>query len=137
MGDPTREEGYSLLEVLVAIIILTVCIVPMVGMFDAAINASGTGSDYDRARSQANRSLEHLRALDYEEAVRLHGPGGSGGCPGDDPEDRFSCTLTATFVDEDLGPGGGGSGTRMMLDVEVTWEDNSYRQAGLVTADSP
>ncbi len=38
------ESGYSLVEVMVAIIILTVATLPIVGMFEAALRAASTFS---------------------------------------------------------------------------------------------
>ena len=66
--DPERAvrgDGYSLVEVLVAIAILSLAILPMVGMFDAALRAATLGSNYDRARALANEKLEEIRALPY------------------------------------------------------------------------
>ena len=61
-----RESGYSLMEVMVAIMILAIAIIPMVGMFDAALRAAVASSNYDEARSLANEKLEGIRALPYE-----------------------------------------------------------------------
>ena len=50
MISPTKSTaGYSLVEVMVAIVVLTVAVVPMVGMFDAAIGAADASADYDKA----------------------------------------------------------------------------------------
>jgi len=60
------EYGYSLVEVLAAIVILTVAIIPMVGMFDAALQAVSTSGDYGVARACAGQKLEQVRSLTYE-----------------------------------------------------------------------
>ena len=62
------EAGYSLVEVIVSIFILTAAIIPMVGMFDAGLNAAVGSGDYDKARALANRQVEAAKALTYEEA---------------------------------------------------------------------
>ena len=54
-----REDGYSLVEVLVAIAILSLAILPMGGMFDAALRA---GRSHD--------VLPHARALVSESPLR-------------------------------------------------------------------
>lgn len=61
-----EEAGYTLVELLVAILLLSIAIIPMVGMFDAALRAANTSSSYDEARSLANGKLEELRSLPFE-----------------------------------------------------------------------
>lgn len=61
-----RESGYSLVEVMAAIVILTTAIIPMVGMFDAALRVVSTSGDYGVARACAGQKLEQLRSLPYE-----------------------------------------------------------------------
>ena len=68
-----EEAGYSLVEVMVSIIILTIAILPMVGMFDMGLNSTTTGSNYDRARTLANTKLEQAKMLPYE-TVRTNFP---------------------------------------------------------------
>ena len=51
--------------VMAAIVILTTAIIPMVGMFDAALRAVSTSGDYGVARACAGQKLEQLkRTLD-------------------------------------------------------------------------
>ena len=47
---------------MVAIIVLTIAIVPMAGMFEAAIEAADAGGEYDEARTCAVQKLEQVRA---------------------------------------------------------------------------
>jgi hypothetical protein len=42
---------------MVAMVVLTVAVVPMVGMFDAAIGAADASADYDKARMCAVQKL--------------------------------------------------------------------------------
>jgi hypothetical protein len=51
---------------MVAIIVLTVAIVPMAGMFDVAIKAADAGGDYDEARTCAVQKLEQVKSLPYD-----------------------------------------------------------------------
>ena len=60
-----EERGYSLVEVMASIIILTVAILPMVGMFDMGLRTATTGSNYDEARTLANLKLEEAKSLSF------------------------------------------------------------------------
>ncbi len=63
-----RDEcGYSLVEVMVSVMILTVTIIPMVGMFDMGLKAANRGSEYDKARTLATRKLEQAKGLTYDQ----------------------------------------------------------------------
>ncbi len=63
-----NESGYSLVEVMVAIMLLTIAIIPMVSMFDMGLKAAAQGSDYDRARALANKQMETAKNLSYQDA---------------------------------------------------------------------
>ncbi len=89
------EAGYSLVEVMASIILLTVAIIPMVGMFDMSLNAATRASNHDIARALANKQLEQSQSLPYN-TVRTSFPNapctfdGSGLCEAQDlfvPED--------------------------------------------------
>lgn len=56
------------MEVMVAILLLSIAIIPMVGMFDAGLKAATQGSDYDKARALANMQMETAKNLSYEDA---------------------------------------------------------------------
>jgi hypothetical protein len=131
-----RESGYLLVEGMVAIMILAIAIIPMVGMFDAALRAAVASSNYDEARSLANEKLEGIRALPYERpggaadsVVELYPPA----TPVVGTEDVFSYTVLTKFVDADLSNPGDSPGTaQMRVEVEVEWEGNSYTTTGYV-----
>jgi prepilin-type N-terminal cleavage/methylation domain-containing protein len=59
------ESGYSLVEVMVSIIILTIAILPMVGMFDMGLRTATMGSNYDKSRALANLKLEEAKGLPF------------------------------------------------------------------------
>lgn len=63
------EAGYSLIEVMVSILILTAAILPMVGMFDTGLRAASSGGNYDTARAFANKKLEQTKSLPYNSAA--------------------------------------------------------------------
>jgi type IV pilus modification protein PilV len=140
------ESGYSMVEVLVAIMILTIGIIPMVGMFDAGLKASMVGSNYDQARMLANERLEKVRALPYnktspagvnDSAVEIYHPGS----PVTGSSGAFSYTVTTTYWKE--------SGDSVVQDasdntvvkpmmqvvVQVSWAGgNSYKTIGFTAS---
>ncbi len=61
------EAGYSLVEVMVAILILSVAIIPMVGMFDAGLRAAVLGSNYDQARALAGKQIDVAKSRTWED----------------------------------------------------------------------
>lgn len=136
-----NEAGYSLVEVMAAIMILAIAILPMVSMFDAGLEAATSGSDYDKARALANEKLEEVRALPYKKtsspevndsAVELYPPGS----PVTGTEGIFSYTVTTTYWEESAGnvqPAPSSSVTRpmMRITVTVTWGSaKSYTTTG-------
>jgi prepilin-type N-terminal cleavage/methylation domain-containing protein len=138
-SDPERaagESGYSLVEVLAAIVILSLAILPMVGMFDAAFRAAVLGSNYDKARALANEKLEEVRALPYAE------PGGAAdsvteryppSTPASGTEGIFTYTVETKFVDSSFSnPGNSPPAPQMRVEVEVEWRGKSYTTTGFV-----
>jgi Tfp pilus assembly protein PilV len=130
--DVYSENGYSLIEAVVAILILAIAILPMASMFDSALTASQTGGDYDKARTLADRTLENIRALDYERAVEEYEAGMLSDCA----SGEFSCGVEAEFVDGNLSPTSA-SKSRMIFTVEVEWDGKTYETSGLVAAGRP
>ena len=120
------ESGYSLVEVMVAIVVLTIAILPMVGMFEAALRAATTSGDYDRARACANQRLEQARSLPYE-AVK------AGPTEGVCEPSGFGYAVGTQFVDQGLRDVGEDRGL-MKVTVTVEWDDgNSYSVTGVVS----
>src|SRR5918996_4894234 len=60
-----KDSGYSLVEVMASIIILTLAILPMVGMFDMGLQTATRGSNYDKSRALANLKLEEAKSLTF------------------------------------------------------------------------
>jgi prepilin-type N-terminal cleavage/methylation domain-containing protein len=121
-----EESGYSLVEVLVAMVVLTVAIVPMVGMFDAAIRTANASGDYDEARTCAVQKLEQAKSLPYE---AVEGGLQNGVC---EPS-GFAYEMAARPVGTDLGDGSGEEGL-LMVTVTVDWGGgNSYDVSGVVS----
>jgi prepilin-type N-terminal cleavage/methylation domain-containing protein len=138
------EAGYSLVEVMVAIMILAIAIIPMVSMFDAGLRAALLGGNYDRARALATAELDGIRALPYyrpgdaDDSVReLYPPPGPHACRVTTPPD-LTCRVRTTFVS--MGAPGStqvapdpAARTMISVEVTVTWgSGRSYTTTGLV-----
>ena len=120
------ESGYSLVEVMVAMVVLTVAVVPMVGMFEAAIRAANASGDYDEARTCAVQKLEQVKSLPYES---VEGGQQGGVCK----PSGFGYTIDTQSIGTDLGDGSGGEGLTMFT-VTVDWDGgNSYVISGVVS----
>jgi len=67
LTERIREEaGYTLVEVMASIILLSFAILPMAGMFDMGIESATAGSNYDKARTLANLKLEEAKNLPFD-----------------------------------------------------------------------
>jgi len=64
---PTRrpDEGFTLIEVLMALLILAIVSLGIAGMFSHAMVVNASGYDYARLASQARFVLEELRARPF------------------------------------------------------------------------
>ncbi|MGD8441143.1 MAG: prepilin-type N-terminal cleavage/methylation domain-containing protein [Holophagae bacterium] len=69
MTRPTLriEDGFSLIEVLMALLILAIVSLGIAGMFSHAMVVSASGYDYARLASQARFVLEELRARPFND----------------------------------------------------------------------
>ena len=138
------ESGYSMVEVMVAILILAIAIIPMVGMFDAGLRAAVVGSNYDQARALANSRLEKVEAMSYPNVVASYppanGPSGAGSqsCPSPTPS-GFDCRIQTNYISVDYSTNppalktDSSARTMMQVEVTVTWNGNanSYTTTGL------
>ena len=131
------ESGYSLMEVIVAILLLSLAIIPMVGMFDAGLRAAVLGGNHDQARALANTRLEETKALPYEALVVRYRPVNEGGSAVTKDEGNFRSSVETTYVS--LNSSGivesDGARTMVKVEVRVTWDggEKSYETTGLVS----
>lgn len=151
MGRRKDEAGYSLVEVLASIVLLSIAIIPMVTMFDVGLRAATRGGSYDQARAFAGEKLEEVKALPFKNStsrsdsvVEVYPPGKKT-MP---RQGRFEATVTTAYQDvtssgeytdsrDNQGRGrspGQTPTTRMKVTVTVTWDANSYTTTGLVTS---
>jgi prepilin-type N-terminal cleavage/methylation domain-containing protein len=144
-----REEyGYSLVEVMVAIMILAIAIIPMVSMFDAGLRAAVTGSNYDRARAIAGEELEEIKALPFridnpagvvDSAVEFYPPVNNGGTvkPCSAPVDAaFDCQVRTAYLNPSTLAEDGGARTMMEVRITVTWSGGDYTTTGLTSKET-
>ena len=120
------ESGYSLVEVMVAMVVLTVAILPMVDMLEAGLRAATTSGDYDGARACAGQRLEQAKSLPYEAVKSMPSEGvceASG----------FGYTVETRFVDTELQNADEDRGL-MKVTVTVEWDGGgSYGVTGMVS----
>jgi prepilin-type N-terminal cleavage/methylation domain-containing protein len=150
LAERFREEsGYSLVEVMVAIMILAIAIIPMVSMFDMGLQTATTASNYDKARALAKKQMENAQSLPYG-TVKTNFPSaapctfdGSGLCESSNLQDpefpNFRYTIRKQFVQ--LNASGtlvntGEDKGMMRITVVVGWggttfNENSYTATGL------
>ena len=62
------EEGFTLIEILVALLILSFVALGIAGLFSHAIVTNASGHDYALLASQARFALEALQALPFDHA---------------------------------------------------------------------
>lgn len=136
------EAGYSLVEVLVAILLLSLAIIPMVGMFDAGLRAAVVGSNYDKGRALANEKLEEVRSLPYKSpdpasantansVVEKYEPPG----PAAATQGIFTYAVKTKYVDADFSsnPVNSPMKPQMQVTVKVEWQNGkSYTTTGYV-----
>lgn len=132
----SSEAGYSLVEVMVAIMILAIAIIPMVSMFDAGLRAAVLGSNYDQARALGNEKLEEVRALPYkrpggavDSAVEKYSPA----TPVTGTEGIFGYTVETRYVDAAFSnPATTPATPQMRVRVTVQWDGKTYTTTGFV-----
>jgi prepilin-type N-terminal cleavage/methylation domain-containing protein len=138
------ESGYSLVEVMVAIMILAIAIIPMVSMFDAGLRAAALVGNYDRGRAIAVEELEEIRALPFSgtpgSVVDIYPPGGGPTACAGSVAAGFTCRVETTYVWVGSSAVTVDPGARTMLQAEVTvtWSggSNSYTTTGLITKET-
>jgi len=153
------ESGYSLVEVMASIIILTIAILPMAGMFDLGLQTTTKGSNYDKSRALANLKLEEAKSLPFASLQNDFPVAGSstpdattgyyvsGFIPATAPFTSFQYRIEKQYMKEpdtsstefeqcDEIPNSCSTDTDLMrITVTVQWADgNEYHTLGLVSA---
>lgn len=122
-------------------VVLTLAVLPMVGMLEAGLRAATASGEYDAARALANEELEEARALPYsrpggaaDSAVERYAPPG----PPDATEGDLVVSVRTAFVDGRLSnPADSPPTGQMRVEVLVGWDDGSYSAVGVVSGEPP
>ncbi len=129
-----QESGYSLVEVMASILLLSIAIIPMVGMFDVGLRTATASGHYDEARALAAGSLDKVRSLPYTDARVTYKPANAtptAGAPVSCSSGIFTCNVTTTYVNDSLTPDSAAT-NKIRVVVTVTWNGRSYTTTGLV-----
>lgn len=152
------EAGYSLVEVLVAILLLSIAIIPMVGMFDTGLRAASSSGNYDQARSLANTKLEEAKSQTYS-TVKGSFPNSTCALDAADTDGEDACSslpapagfpsgftysVTKQYLralnsdaSQNFTNSSSATDTKLLkITVMVSWSGNSYSTIGVVADDS-
>lgn len=98
----TREGGFSLLEVLIAVAILGIVALGIVGLFSHSIVTNASGYDYAVLTGVARQALEQLQALPFTDpALDVTAPGSPR--PWTDPTGSGRYTISYTVSEYNIG----------------------------------
>ena len=122
-------------------VVLTLAVVPMVGVLEAGLRAATASGEYDAARALANEKLEEARALPYsrpggaaDSAVERYAPPG----PPDATAGDLGVSARTAFVDGRLSyPAVSPPTGQMRIEVIVRWDGGSYAAVGVVSGEPP
>jgi general secretion pathway protein I len=120
----SKQRGFTLLEVVVAFVLLAVVLVMAFEVFSAGLARTGMFED----RSQALMIAQsQIASAGVEQAMR------EGESSGVSVDRRFQWTTRITRTDEGLKSGQPAPSTFVLyrIDVLVTWQDAQGRQQGL------
>lgn len=127
------------MEVMASIVILTIAIIPMVGMLDMGLKSASKSGDYDSARALANQQLEKAKGFSYANARDNFPVSGTTPNPTSTstqtagvPQGITSYKVEKRFVDGQFAASGTDQGL-MKVTVTVNWGDGkSYSTVGVV-----
>lgn len=134
------ESGHSLVEVTVALAVLTLAVLPIVGMLETGLGAAAEGGRHDAARALANAKIEEARALPYsrpggavDSAIERYSPPG----PPDGAVGEFSYAIETEFVEPGFVETAPAATGQLRLVVTVWWDGGRYTASGFVSGESP
>lgn len=118
------DRGFTFTEVLVAVCILGIAIVPMFGLFTDGTRNAALVAGHTRAVAIASECLELMSSLSYR---RLSGFATSGGDPGEfsppPPEEVYGPGFTReVYVEESGSPG------LILVGARVRWKDKGVER---------
>ncbi len=123
------DSGFTLVELMAALTVLTIGIVGTIGVMNSAIRVAGTTGARSKGVAVATKHIETLRAVPYDQLV-VDSPTATV-VPFDDKVGNRVYRVTRTVADEaeatPTQPSGGTPGTKAYKKgyVSVTWNDES------------
>jgi type IV pilus modification protein PilV len=128
----TREQGFTLIEVLVAIVILTFGLLAVGSMQVSAIRGNFMGGNTSIALSLASQKMEDLLNKDYNDAeLNDSNPGNNGNLSSITSVERQESLSedggAGTFFRRIINIANQNSPTTKSIMVIVTWENNKHR----------
>jgi len=96
VGMKGREEGFTLVEVLVAVMVLSVAFLAMFQMQAMAIRGNETGNQVTIAATLAQDRMEQVRNATYENVTAANFPNEDYGTIPDLPQFRREVAITET-----------------------------------------
>ena len=110
-----------------SILLLSIAIIPMVGMFDMGLKTATSSGNYDGARALAYTNLEKVRSLPYATAKVTYKPDNATPTAGTTVSCNtgiYTCGVTTTYVDNSLSANSAAT-TKMQVVVTVQWARGS------------
>jgi prepilin-type N-terminal cleavage/methylation domain-containing protein len=92
------SEGFTLVEVLIALLILSFVALGIAGLFSHAVVSNASGHDYALLSAQARFALEALQALPFDDAALTD----TSGTPASWPPVPADSGFTITYTVEDF-----------------------------------
>ena len=68
-NPPARTEGFTLVEILIMMVILSFVALGIAGLFSHAMLTNASGHDYALLASEARFALEEMQARPFDDAV--------------------------------------------------------------------
>lgn len=116
---PTTCRGFSLLEVLVAFVVLALTLSVLMRIFSGGARNASLANDYSRAVLIAESKLE---------AAGVEYPLGAGGASGEEGE-KFRWQLSAQLLPDAAPVQGAVANGLYQVEVSVTWEESGKQRA--------
>ena len=91
-----REHGFMLVELMVAILVMTIGIIALVSTFDFSRKTASTAEMLDTATAVGNKAIERVSALPWSQIALSQAPTANSGAGADDPTYYLSAGPCAT-----------------------------------------
>ncbi len=124
---PTREQGFTLLDALAAVALMTIGLLAVASLHIGAMQGSSFASRVTDGTTRAQDKLEELMALPYDDVNHDNSPEQQTG------SDNMVYTIAWTVLDD---TGGAPSNTKLIT-VTVTWQDRGVTRQTQLTCLKP